>query len=419
MTNISRRDFLKVGGGILAGSLMHSHGCGGKGSQDGQNDGAADTGSPADASVTDGGATDGAPGADGSPPVQLEGRVVHVHSPQATNWDFGQDYYGQFVDQSVVNTMVDEGIMELTSTASVEDAWRVLIPDYAAGRSIAIKVNFNNASVCGQGCETGCGDGDLAIDALIHPINSVVRGLSLIGVAEQDIRVYDATQGRSIPGRFTSGCLYANVQFCDQFCNNPTGFTSNDPDAQVTFTPPGGIPVPPNQRITDVVIDASYLINIPIVKMHGAGVTLCFKNHFGTIDHCSDLHEYILPSEVYYTPNYNPMVDIYRNPHIVNKTVLSIGDALFGHPANNYTKSQPWTTFGNGAPNSLFFAADPVAVDCVMCDLLAAEGFVPDTADDYLVLAEAAGLGTFERGDPWQQPYGSGYSTIQYIRRDI
>jgi hypothetical protein len=239
-----------------------------------------------------------------------------------------------------------------------------------------------------------------------------------MGVAEQDIWIYDASPGRSIPGRFISRSLYGNVRFLDRFCNDPAEFVSNDPDAQVVFSPTG-TPMPADQWITDVLINASYLINMPIVKMHGVGVTLGFKNHFGTIQQCSDMHEYVYPGGMYYTPDYNPLVDINRNPHIADKTVLVIGDALFGNNVDNYTRPRRWTTFGGNAPNSLFFAADPVAIDCVMTDLLAAEGFVPAMADDYLVLAENAGLGTFERGDPWLQPYGSGYGTIRYVRLDI
>jgi hypothetical protein len=50
-----------------------------------------------------------------------------------------------------------------------------------------------------------------------------------------------------------------------------------------------------------------------------------------------------------------------------------------------------------------------------MCDLLAAEWGIADHADDYLRLASDAGLGIFERGDPW----GSGYTQIDYVRAEL
>ena len=106
------------------------------------------------------------------------------------------------------------------------------------------------------------------------------------------------------------------------------------------------------------------------------------------------------------------LVDLYRNPHVGAKTVLTIGDGLFG-ARSKAAVPVPWSTFGK-APNSLFFATDPVAIDCVMCDFLAAEpgAGVPTNGDSYLQLAEQAGLGVYERGDPW----GSGYHQINYLK---
>ncbi len=356
----------------------------------------------------------------GKPPSQpqLQGRVVHTSSPNATSWDFGTDYYGNHVSQTVVDDMVNQGVKDLTGKSTVSQAWQSLIPDYSSGKAIAIKVNFNNNGLCSD-------SGNL-IDALIHPVNSIIQGLKQIGVDEQDIWIYDAT--RTIPSRFSDGCSFSGVRFIgpwDTACTEETTFVSSDPDASVTFSPPGGTPLPDAQRIADVLIDASYLINIPIVKTHAAGITLSFKNHFGTIQTPENLHEYILESGAEYSPDYNPLVDIYLNPHIRDKTILTIGDGLFGNWQNNWGKPPGWAIFGNGAPNSLFFATDPVSIDCVMADYLAAEYFaqtgynLTDMADDYLVLAENAGLGIFERGDPLKTPYGSGYTQIDYIRIDV
>src|SRR5512139_1522667 len=46
-------------------------------------------------------------------------RVVHVHHPQATHWDFTSGWYGDHVDQVVVNTMLQRGLQCLTGTTSV------------------------------------------------------------------------------------------------------------------------------------------------------------------------------------------------------------------------------------------------------------------------------------------------------------
>jgi len=333
-------------------------------------------------------------------------RVVHVHDSNATYWDFGSNYYGNYVRQDVVNNMVDQGVMALKGAGSVAQAWDTLFKavntdGYQSGQKIAIKVNLNNAFQCN--------DSDNAIDALIHPVNAIVRGLKQIGVAERDICVYEAV--RQIPDRFVAGCLYPNVQFFSG-CRQPPGSSSNDPDALVTFNPPSG-PAPSPLRIPDVLINAAYLINMPIMKTHdSAGVSLSFKNHFGTISNPGSLHDYIFPGWSRFSTGYSPLIEIYQNPHVGTKTILTIGDGLFGAWAGYTSPPSRWTTFGNAAPNSLFFATDPVAIDCVMYDFLAAETTIKANADSYLSVAANIGLGVFEHGAPW----GSGYSTIDYVK---
>jgi hypothetical protein len=333
-------------------------------------------------------------------------RVVHVHSDGATSWNGETDYWN-YVDQSVVDSMVDQGVMALTGASTVADAWRALLPDYQTGQGIAIKVNLNNSWTCD--------DTDGIIDALIQPVNAVVRGLKQVGVAETDIWVYDAI--RWIPDRFVDQSQYDDVQFFDSGCRNPAGWASSDPDAYVTFSPPVDIPAPPNRRIADVLINATYLINMPIMKIHSStstGVSLAFKNHFGTIMGPGALHDYVCFNGSYFRTDYSPFVDLYRNPHIAGKTVLTIGDGLFA--AMHFSAGpSPWATFDNQAPKSLFFATDPVAIDCVMCDFLAAETNIPLETDSYLRLASDAGLGVFERGDPW----GGGYSQIDYSKIEL
>jgi len=342
-----------------------------------------------------------------------------VHNDGATFWNFGDDYYGDFVDQDVVDAMVDRGVIELVGASSVAQAWQAIVPNYAPGKAIAIKVNFNNCFWCDSS--------SLAIDALIHPINPIVGGLlqAYPNFETSDIWVYDATIGdspptshRMIPQRFKDGCLYPGVRFFDQGCNETAGYASTDPTAAITWHNPPEVPTPPAAQVTDVLVNAAYVINMPIMKAHASGfaVTLSFKNHFGSIPNCQPLHDGS------YRPgsSYNLLVDIYRNAHILGKTVLTVGDGLFGNWVNTGSTPSPWSTFGDDAPNSLFFATDPVAIDCVMCDILYAERSFASTwerevADDNLEYAASVGLGTYERGDPW----GIGYNQIDYLKIEL
>lgn len=334
-------------------------------------------------------------------------KVVHTYNSQATGWDFSTSWWGNYVDQDVVQEMVDRGVMELTGTSSRATAWQALLPDYASGEKIAIKVNFNNADN-----ET---DNDNIIDALIEPVNAVIRGLKEIGVAESNIWVFDAV--RAIPNRFRSGCDFAGVQFSGGWQTNPQGFSSTE---TVAFQTPASGPPLADQRISNVLVNADYLINMPIMKKHCcAWVTLSFKNHFGTVENCAALHGYTFPYESDYTSNYNPMVDIYENPHFVGKTVLTIGDGLYGSKGDHSSIPQPWTTFGNQSPNSLFLSQDPVAIDSVMYDFLEAEAGVQAHGDDYLALAAQAGLGVFEHRAPGASGPEEWYSQIDYVYLDV
>jgi hypothetical protein len=331
--------------------------------------------------------------------------VVHAHDVRATSWDFHTGWYGDYVNQNVVYEMVDQGLMQLTGGTSRAAAWQALIPGYVPGQIVAIKVNLNNAS--------GEHDGDNVIDALIEPVNAVVRGLKDIGIAEADIWVYDAV--RSIPARFRNGCDFPGLEFSGKW-TNPQGFSDTE---RVVFEPPPGGPPIADQRISNVLVNADYLINMPIMKRHGiARVTLSFKNHFGSIEDPAALHDYIYPSGDGFSPDYNPLVDIYKNLHFVSKTVLTIGDALYGCWLTNWVEPEPWVTFGNEAPNSLFFSIDPVAIDSVMYDFLDAEAGVESGGDFYLMLAAQEGLGVLEHRAPGASDPEEWYSLIDYAYLD-
>jgi len=348
-------------------------------------------------------------------PPPNAGKVVHIRNAAATNWNGEDDDYWSYLDQTAVDSMFDLGLRELTGAATVIDAWTSLIPTYRHGERIAIKVNFNNTRTCDST--------EPVIDALMEPVNAVVRGLIQFGVAPQDICVYDAV--RALPERFVGKDLHG-VGFYDgwseTFCRTEAEFTYHG-DSQVTFFPPAGVTMPA-EYVTEVLMNATYLINMPIMKGGHplAGVTLGFKNHFGTIHACAGLHDYVnvVGTPPAYRTDYNPLVDLLGSPLIGGKTVLTVGDALFAARIFNQAPV-PWTTFGEQLPNSLFFATDPVAVDCIMHDLIIAEPgtAVPEDANNYLRLAADSGLGIFEAGDPWQEPFGSSYSSIDYTRIDM
>ncbi|MFH0971439.1 MAG: DUF362 domain-containing protein, partial [Candidatus Micrarchaeota archaeon] len=236
-------------------------------------------------------------------------RVVSVHDSDATSWDFscttscGSLYYGDnaYTNQVAVDRMFDRGLMELSGKTTVFDAWKEIIPNYQAGEKVAIKVNFNNA---GNWVET-----DAVIDALPQPIISIVRGLKLLGLQEGDIIVYDAT--RPIPDRFRNviNAKYPNLGYYGRLSNGgqvkAVTKTSTDPSAWVDFSASGFASA---EKIPDQLISAAYLIDLPIMKKHeGTGITLSFKNHFGTFFDTA-MHSYMYLTWPDYSPTKNPFV---------------------------------------------------------------------------------------------------------------
>lgn len=346
------------------------------------------------------------------PPTSGHG-VVHVHHASVSSWNGSSGDYWNYVSQAKTNQMVEQGIIHLTGISTIASAWRSLLPIYQAGQGIAIKVNFNNT------ISAGCSAAPTEINALPQLANAVIAGLKSMGVAESDIWIYDGVN-RSIPSYFYNivHTPYNGVKFYDK-CHIPVTHASTDPSATVSFSPPAGVPQPAAEKIADVLVNARYLINMPIMKNHScAGITLGFKNHFGTIDNPGGLHNHAFYNDscgggAY--SNYSPLVDIYKNANIRNKTVLTVGDGIFGALGAEDARPSFWTTFNDQIPQSLFFATDPVAIDSVMADFLRAEWGYPAGSDDYLELARDAGLGVYEKGDPW----GSGYSLIDYLKVNL
>jgi hypothetical protein len=153
--------------------------------------------------------------------------------------------------------------------------------------------------------------------------------------------------------------------------------------------------------------EAKYLINLANLKAHTmAGVTLCAKNHFGSLLRTPpqggyfDMHT----STAGRTPGmgkYRDMVDLIGHAHLGGKTLLYLIDGLYPgvHPIDNTPRK--FASFDGAWAASLLASQDPVAIDSVGFDFLWAEfdsyPRMPG-ADDYLheaALAENPPSGTF------------------------
>jgi len=168
--------------------------------------------------------------------------------------------------------------------------------------------------------------------------------------------------------------------------------------------------------IADVLVNSQHLINIPIMKEHCTGITGTFKNHFGTVNEPIDVMHCCMGDS-----QNNPLVDIYLNPHIRDKTRLVVGDGLFGMALNDdgcgSGTPHPWSTFNDMSPNCLFFSIDPVAIDSVMLDHILAERDAHGLwshPHEHLHCAHSSGLGIHEHRDDQGQ-----YHEIDFLDIEI
>jgi len=325
------------------------------------------------------------------------GRVVWTHEPAATSWDgqTGAWWDDDSTNQDVVDYMVSKTIQTLTAEPSGEQAWSALFRHfnqnrglgdvgYRHGEKIAIKINMNQENSSGGNWSSRVGNPSP------HVICSVLRQLiEAAGVPGSSITVYDASRyiGNPIYNKIKN---YPNPEFQSiRFVVKPT-LARNGRIAAV-----GDTANPLHTRAGTVylprcVTEADYLINMALLRPHSMyGVTLCAKNHFGSVRFPSvsgnggwtpePLHNHGGRSRGMNT--YNCLVNLNGHRHLSGKTLLYMIDGLY--PARNQSNNVlKWISFGDDWCSSLFASQDPVAIDSVGLDFLRYEdGMNPSITD--------------------------------------
>ncbi len=361
------------------------------------------------------------------------GRVVWIHDPNATDWDGHGDGYPWEPEHTIpkyVNAMVSRSIRELTGTATDAAAWDAVFRyfnlehgrgdvGYAPGEKIIIKINlttcnFNDNNVNENydkedGTENWLDKSDTSPQLTLALIRQLV---SNAGVEPDSIAIGDTLCHYPNQWRDPIVQEFPDIVFFDP--RGTSGRTLSVPSKiRQYWSDPDHPVVNQNDFIPQLYADADYLINLAVLKSHGAGITLCAKNHYGSYNRRPDNSNfYDLHASVggpYGDPEshtYRAMVDIMGHPHMGGKTLLYMIDGLFGGDTWKGTPrlfQQP--LFNNDWPSSLLVSQDPVAIDCVGLDILWDEwpdsgGYVVrvPAVDDYLIeaaLAHAPPSGTF------------------------
>jgi hypothetical protein len=359
------------------------------------------------------------------------GRVVWAHDPRATNWDGpgrGHWWEGNHTNQAVVDSMMSGAIRQLGGESSDAKAWDAAIKHfnqthgngnagYRKGEKVTIKVNLVGFIVGDGGVDPKSYDIVSGLDymnASPQMILALLRQLVYAaGVNPQDISVGDPLS--LFPNQYYDllHSQFPTVHYLDH-----DGGNASHPRTRVQYS---SIPFYWSCRPTGTAQDyvpvpyaeAKYFINMANFKSHGgAGVTLCGKNHYGSLIRKPpdkgyyDMHG-TMPYLFQRSGHYRNIVDLMGHAHTGGKTLLCLIDGLYPGPHADEHSPRRWFNppFNGQWASSLLASQDPVAIDSVGFDFLWAEwNDYPRMSgvDDYLheaALADNPPSGTFYDSD--------------------
>jgi hypothetical protein len=356
------------------------------------------------------------------------GRVVWAHDPKATNWNGPGDghwWEENHTIQPAVDGMMSGAVRRLAGESNDTRAWDALFRNfnqahgggkaaYKKGEKITIKVNFvgciyTEGNVNPQTYDLGGRRIDY-MNTSPQMIRALLRQLvKRAGVAQGDITVGDTLA--LFPNQYYD---LLHGEFPDVHYMDRNGGVEGHPRTKVTVS---SMPVywstRPDNKEQDFVpqqfAEAKYLINLANLKSHTmAGVTLCGKNHFGSLIRTPpqkgyfDLHA----STAGRDPGmgkYRDLVDLIGSNQLGGKTLVYFIDGLYPGIHSSGMAPVKWNQppFNGAWAASLLASQDPVAIDSVGFDFLWTEwDNYPrmSGADDYLheaALADNPPSGTF------------------------
>jgi|APHig6443717497_1056834.scaffolds.fasta_scaffold20741_2 hypothetical protein len=338
----------------------------------------------------------------------IPGRVVWVHNPDATNENCTNinqsDAYWleKNSNQSTVDEMLLEAILKITGKESAEEAWNGIFRyfnnshnkgdvGYLQDETIFIKINavtaYNGATSNGgkQPAST-----QIEYDTTPQAILAMLKHLvNVAKVPQKNIYV-----GDPIADLWDHVYQYLHTEFPDV---NYVTRRSTANRYKLTASSVTGIYYSDKGTVmTDVkshkffkeMMEADYLINIPVMKGHRwGGVTFFAKNHFGsnTTDGSWQLHKGLMNPDDngmrYGYGLYRVFVDLMGNKHLGGNTLIYFMDALWStsyeHQRPQKFKSAP---FNNDWSSSILISLDPVAIESVGIDILQKE-FTEDSEE--------------------------------------
>ncbi|MBF0443670.1 MAG: DUF362 domain-containing protein, partial [Oligoflexales bacterium] len=337
------------------------------------------------------------------------GRVVWSHDPKSTVWSGNRDgshfWDPDKTDQNRVDAMLTASLQNLTGTGSPAAAWDALFRSFnkrrglgdigynqSARKIIAVKINQNptNNQNTDYYAKNGVPNDEYSITASPHVILALVKSLVAAGVKESDIIFSDPTGvNRGWGGPRTIGDNifnyvhqgYPGIRFVDGVGKNGRELATWPSQDNILYAGGKGGDENKGKRIAGHFLDAGFLINMAIMKHHGDGPTVCFKNHYGSVNGQRHGPIYGNQGSNYYSNMIEPM----GHEELGEKTLLYIVDALYASKSPNGVPEK-WKKdpFNNSWPASLFVSEDVVAIDSVAFDFMNYEWGMPANTDYHL-----------------------------------
>jgi len=352
------------------------------------------------------------------------GRVVWVHDPDATDWEGpgdGHPWQAEHSDPERVHLMISRAIRWLTGAPMDAEAWDKLFRHYnktngkgdvgyKPGEKIAIKVNFvgfiftlGGVNPENYNLETKKDYMSTSPQMLVALVRHLVQ---TVGVRQADIAICDSLAYFANEYEDIIHKDFPSVQCLDRGgkfgrikmkrSSVPLYWSCNPKGVKQDYVPAS-------------FAEAEYLINFANLKAHtGSGVTLTAKNHYGSLIRWPveqgyfDMHKHAFSKQ---TGIYRNLVDLIGHSQLGGKTVLYLVDGLYCgiHPVDMDNGPRRWKShpFNGDWTSSLLASQDPVAIDSVGYDFLAAEYENPSRksgVDDFLheaALADNPASGTF------------------------
>lgn len=354
------------------------------------------------------------------------GRVVWIYDSNATDWDGPYTGDGHWWEagntkMALVDQMFSLALHALTDAGNSAGAWDALFRHfnqthdkgdigYQAGEKITIKVNFVGFIHYGTSVDPATYELVRNLDYMNTSPQMMLALLRQLvyeaGAAQADITIGDTVS--YFPNQYYD---ILHDEFPDVHYLDYAG-TFGRTAVQASTVPfywskhPTGVA---QDYVPLAYAEADYIINMANLKSHtGAAVTLCGKNHYGSLKRWPGQSGYYnlhidLPSSIPAWGHYRNLVDLMGHEHIGGKTLLYCIDGLYAgeHPSRNSPTRMTMAPFGGDWSSSIFMSQDPVAIDSVGFDILWTEANEPGTAwsdvagritggDDYLLEAAQA-----------------------------